>query len=285
MGVYATEEQQRELEYLAKRDAEQSGEEYMDIINPYDYEFEDSFYDYDIHGDNECIVTKTNLKYDYLKMNKKCEIIKFPMSSDENNMKDKKCDYKTLAIMTLYSNVNLNEDHRFINKNNILLNKKEIESLSGNKIDTVCRNIKKLCRLGSDLVEAKNTNKGIVYIIRPLNENGRKFVKIEEDILRVLIDACSSNAIKTYILLKYRCGTKGARVTRKDIANNIGLSVKSDKNLKTITNIIRVLEKIDLITVDIEYVKEVESNGKEQLKKYNNYKIVDYENWKERFEK
>ena len=76
----------------------------------------------------------------------KCKVIKFPMSSDEVNMKNKKCDYKTLAIMTLHSNHTPSENHRYVYKKDILLNKEEIESLSKNQIDTICRNIKKLCK-------------------------------------------------------------------------------------------------------------------------------------------
>ena len=120
---------------------------------------------------------------------KKCEVVKLPITSSENNMKNKKCDYKTLAIMTLYSNFNQDEDHRYIYKNDIILNKDEIETLSKNKIDTIMRNVKKLCKLESKVVEAKNTDNGIVYLINYGEENNdeygyktyRKYVTIEEE--------------------------------------------------------------------------------------------------------
>ena len=223
---------------------------------------------------------------------KKCEVVKLPITSSENNMKNKKCDYKTLAIMTLYSNFNQDEDHRYIYKNDIILNKDEIETLSKNKIDTIMRNVKKLCKLESKVVEAKNTDNGIVYLINYGEENNdeygyktyRKYVTIEEEILRYLTDTGSSNLIKTYILLKYRCldenlKPKETKLTRMDIADNIGLSIKSDNNLKTIGNILTSLAASNLITVHKEYVTEIDESGKEKVKCLNYYKVVSYEEW------
>lgn len=223
---------------------------------------------------------------------KKCEVVKLPITSSENNMKNKKCDYKTLAIMTLYSNFNQDEDHRYIYKNDIILNKDEIETLSKNKIDTIMRNVKKLCKLESKVVEAKNTDNGIVYLINYGEENNdeygyktyRKYVTIEEEILRYLTDTGSSNLIKTYILLKYRCldenlKPKETKLTRMDIADNIGLSIKSDNNLKTIGNILTSLAASNLITVHKEYVTEIDESGKERVKCLNYYKVVSYEEW------
>ena len=222
----------------------------------------------------------------------KCKVIKFPMSSDEVNMKNKKCDYKTLAIMTLHSNHTPSENHRYVYKKDILLNKEEIESLSKNQIDTICRNIKKLCKLESKIVEAKSTENGIVYLINYATEyideyggiSYRKFVPIEEDILKFLIDTSSSNAIKTYIYLKYRCvdkdyNSKETKITRMEIANNIGLSVKSDNNLKTVMNIVKSLENNKLIKTSRRYVTEVSPNGNEVVKCYKFFKVNEYDEW------
>ena len=167
--------------------------------------------------------------------------------------------------------------------------KEEIESLSKNQIDTICRNIKKLCKLESKIVEAKSTENGIVYLINYATEyideyggiSYRKFVPIEEDILKFLIDTSSSNAIKTYIYLKYRCAdkdynSKETKITRMEIANNIGLSVKSDNNLKTVRNIVKSLENNKLIKTSKRYVTEVSSNGNEVVKCYKFFKVKIY---------
>lgn len=279
MSVYANEEQQRELEYQDMLDEKYGYDDYEDYL------YEDNYED-------DCIIT--NKKFT-TKINKpKCEIIRFPMSSNELNMKDKKCDYKTLAIMTIYSNVNLdaNEKHRYIYKKDILLNKDEIETLSNRKIDTICRNVKKLCKLESKVVEAKNTDKGIVYIVNYATEETntkgnkvyRKYVPIEEKILRYLINNATSNVIKTYILLKYRCmygDENGTRVSGKDIASNIGLCVNSNDSLTTVYDMIAGLSGHHLIKVKKRYITEVLDDGKESVKCYNYFTITEYDEWLE----
>ena len=276
MSIYATEEQQRDLEYQAMLDAKYG---YYDDYE--DYLYEDNY-------DNECIVKNKSTK---VKSKDECNVIKFPMSSSEVNMKNKKCDYKTLAIMTYYSNYNSydKEDHRYVYKNDILLNKDEIEGWSKNKIDTVCRNIKKLCKLENNIIEAKNTDNGIVYLINYKDENNRKFVTIEDEILKLLLDGCSSNVIKTYIFIKYRCefnGNKETKLTRKDIVDNVGLSIKSEKNLDKVKRWIYILKGANLIKVNSKYEVEVdELSGNEIVKKFNYYQIVEYEDWIKEYKK
>ena len=57
------------------------------------------------------------------------KVVMLPMSSKKCNMQNKKCDYKTLAIMTLYSNFTpiemqdekgVYETYRFLYKNKII---------------------------------------------------------------------------------------------------------------------------------------------------------------------
>lgn len=281
MSIYASEELQRELEYQDMLDEKYGYDDYEDYL------YEDNY-------DDDCIVPNKESKP---KINKeKCKLVKFPINSDEINMKNKQCDYKTLAIMTMYSKINLsaNEKHRYIYKEDILLNKDEIEKLSNNKINTICKNIKKLCKLESKVVEAKNTNNGIVYIINyateETNSDGnkvyRKFVPIEEDILKHMMDTASSNVIKTYIFLKYRCRYNkncGTKITRKEIAENIGLSPKSDNNLKTVYRCIKALEGNHLIKVSKKYTSEVSDNGNESVKCFNYFTIVSHDKWEEWF--
>lgn len=276
MSICATEEEQKDLEYQAMLDAKYG---YYDDYE--DYLYEDDY-------DNECVIKNKCTKS---KTKKECKVIKFPMSSSEVNMKNKKCDYKTLAIMTYYSNYNSydKEDHRYVYKNDILLNKDEIEGWSKNKIDTVCRNIKKLCKLENNIIEAKNTDNGIVYLINYKDKNNRKFVTIEDEILKLLLDGCSSNVIKTYIFIKYRCefnGNKETKLTRKDIVDNVGLSIKSEKNLDKAKRWIYILKGANLIKVNSKYEVEVdELSGNEIVKKFNYYQIVEYEDWIKKYNK
>ncbi len=240
-------------------------------------------------GNNEIVWCEIEYKEDEeYKPYKVSEVLKLPMSSKEDNLKNKSCDYNTLAIMTLYSNANLTNDdeyQRYVYLNKIYKNQKEIEKLSKNKINTIAKNIRKLSKLENKLVEARNTENGIVYIINYEDENQRKYVTIEEEILKLLIECCSSNVIKTYILLKYLCTSNPKIIDRKYIAREIGLSDKSDNNLKTIGRILRVLMKLNLI--EREEIKKVEvlENGNQKFKIKYKYKIVDYITWKERFYK
>ena len=58
------------------------------------------------------------------------------------------------------------------------------------------------------MVSVTKTNEGkIIYKI----ERPNKFILIEEKILRVLINFCSMNAIKTYVFLKWRCREHGCK--------------------------------------------------------------------------
>lgn len=209
------------------------------------------------------------------------KIIKFPVSTDEKNMKNKKCDYKLLSTLTLLSKYNTGEDHRYIYKDDIILNKDKVEMLSGKKINTVIKNVRKLSKLEGNAVIAKEVNGKIVYIINYKNKKGRKYVIVEEDILRSLLDTGSSNLIKTYMLLKYRCNEETeTRITRKDIAINIGLNGDSKDNLKTITNIIKDLKKKDLIKVNTKYDNKLDANGNFKYAKYLYIRLCNYQEWK-----
>ena len=100
---------------------------------------------------------------------------------------------------------------------------------------------------------------------------------IERRILEVLIDAFSNNAIKVYIFLKWRVGAKGGIVSRKEIAQNIGMSTSGQRQLTEITNIIKSLENNGLIRKELITLDSME-NGNE----YNRacfYEVVPYEEW------
>ena len=97
-------------------------------------------------------------------------------------------------------------------------------------------------------------------------------------------DSRKLEMVKTYIYLKYRCvdkdyNSKETKITRMEIANNIGLSVKSDNNLKTVMNIVKSLENNKLIKTSKRYVTEVSPNGNEVVKCYKFFKVNDYDEW------
>ncbi|MDU6996530.1 MAG: hypothetical protein E6356_16870 [Terrisporobacter othiniensis] len=277
MSEYATEEQQRDLEHQATLDAKYG---YYDDYN--DFLYEDNY-------DNECIIKNKGTKS---KIKDECKILAFPISSSEANMKNKSCDYKTIAVMTLYSQPNIGEDTRYVYKNDLYLNQDEIEKMTGNKLDTVIRNVKKLVKLSGETVSAINTeNNGICYLIK-YSEDNKKYVCIERDILKMLTRVSNHNVIKTYIYIKYRCKVpnngkdkniekyRKTKISNESICENIGLSKKSNCSKDAVREFTKDLISKGLIRKEKRGEVAIQSDGSEKFTYRNYYEIVNYEDWK-----
>lgn len=77
-------------------------------------------------------------------MTEKEKILNLPINSTKENMQNKKCDYKTLSIITVYSNKtpfseddSVEELYRYLYRNKLLANSAEIEELSNLKINKI----------------------------------------------------------------------------------------------------------------------------------------------------
>ena len=192
--------------------------------------------------------------------------LRLPMNVSEYNMKKKECNYKVLAIMTLYSNYDYKEfvegsdaeTHRYLYRDKVIECTEEIEKLSKYKMTTMLRYMKKLSSLEGNLVEAVKTDEGkIIYKINyqsgeiVYDEEGNPtvrhgaFVLIEEEILKYLTHATNSDVIKVYLLIRTLCEhetrrthgkIKEKRITRKFIAEHIGWSTASSHSLDIISN-------------------------------------------------
>lgn len=213
------------------------------------------------------------------------KIIKFPISTDEKNMKNKKCDYKTYCLMTLLSKYTEGENHRYLYEDDIILNKNNVEELSKTKVETIKRNMKKISKLENNLVVAKLIDGRIVYIINYKNEDGRKYVTVEEDILKRLVNNLNSKTIKTYMLLKYRCSTdKFTRITKENININIGLNSKTGTNRKSLDITFELLRDMDLIEKYTKQEKIKNKDGKIVYTTINYIRLLSYEEYKIRRE-
>ena len=227
--------------------------------------------------------------------------VKFPMNIYEGNIGDKKCDYKTLAIMTLYSNNDKpNEEEykywRYVYRNKLVGLSEEIEQLSETKINTILRSVKKLSDLSGGLVTASRSEGGkIIYTInyrdgevirdddgRPIKTTKGSFVLVEEDILKYLIHFGSNLDIKIYLFIRGLCewnerknGKKEMMLTRNYICEHIGLSPNSKANLQLISGATFMLEGSGLIRKN---VLKTSVDGKFVSKIY--YSIVPYNEWK-----
>ena len=215
------------------------------------------------------------------------DIVKLPINTNEKFMQNKKCDYKVLAIMTLYSKFTpMNkqeksgtyEQYRYVYKNKIIEFTDEIEKLSQKKINTIMKNMRALSNINEgELVTAcKNESGEIYYTINYANgTTGNKFVTIDSDMLRALVDAFSSNSIKIYVFLKYMCKDGERKITRSYIAKSIGLTGSND-SLKTISNCTKALCGAGFINKRKVYKNDSEINCEVY------YSITTHEEWKER---
>lgn len=207
---------------------------------------------------------------------------KTQMNTENNIIGDKRMDYKTFAIAMLYSKYNNQNVWHFLYEKTLDENQLEIEGLSNNKINTIKKNIKKLEKLDNHVIQRKVYNNEVVYLLFPQSINGKYYVLIEDEILRVLVNTTNSNVIKTYCILKYLL-SKGSRiVSREFLIEKIGLSVNSDKNFKLMTDIIDTLTDMCLIKKSYDYEKEINLNGKLVTKTRLKLELTTYEEWSNR---
>lgn len=99
-------------------------------------------------------------------------VLNLPINSTKENMQNKKCDYKTLSIITVYSNKtpfleddSVEELYRYLYRNKLLAKSAEIEELSNLKINTVLKNVNKLSKLNNRMVNPVKTESGGNYLL------------------------------------------------------------------------------------------------------------------------
>lgn len=224
-----------------------------------------------------------------------------PMNTEY--IKDKKMDYETLGLITLYSNYKSEtvceeeglsisdiEYHRYIyekGSNSINSNMKNMEKISKNKRRNIKRNIKKLTECNNRVVEVcSDINGNIYYKINPYansNEGMGKFVVINNKMLEYLIHTGNSNMIKTYCMIKIllwddknKCYIE-RQLTREFLLKQIGLS-ESGKNITMMGNILKSLVANGFIKrKKITHVKEM--NGESIVKTNYIYELTTDDEW------
>ena len=224
-----------------------------------------------------------------------------PMNTEY--IKDKKMDYETLGLITLYSNykgevvcdneglsISEVEYHRYIyekGNNSINSNMKNMEKISKNKRRNIKRNIKKLTECNNKVVEVcSDINGNIYYKINPYansNEGMGKFVVINNKMLEYLIHTGNSNMMKTYCMItvllwddKNKCYIK-RQITRDFLLKQIGLS-NCEKNLQQMTDILKSLTANNFIKRE-KNVNVTEVNGEGVVRVMYTYELVDDEEW------
>lgn len=171
---------------------------------------------------------------------------KFPISSSDDNLKNKKIDYKVLMLMTFLSNRKTEEDTsedgkeelwRYLYRNKLVEYQDLVEGISKNKLETIIKTIRKMEKLDCNVINLRKSDKNeIVYDIN-YSKNGKEYITIETKIMETLIHSFNSNAIKVYVLMKWACRKGEIQLTRSWILEKIGLNNNSGINLRLITNI------------------------------------------------
>lgn len=163
------------------------------------------------------------------------------LSIDISKLSDKRFNYKTLAIMSLYSTPQ--NGHMLLNRDVLFDHTNEIEQLSNLKMNTILRSVRKLA-VKDDLVKQYRDELGYMYYSIATNQ----CVRINKDTLKQLINVGDSNLIKTYLFLLSQCSKFEKKViTNQLITQNIGLSPTSNNSLQSITNSTNKLSELGLI--------------------------------------
>lgn len=205
-------------------------------------------------------------------------VYKTQMNTENNIIGDKKMDYKTFAIAMLYSKYNNQNVWHFLYEKTLDENQMEIEGLSKTKINTIKRNIKKLEKLDNHVIQRKIYDNEIVYLLFPQSVDGKYYVLIEDDVLRVLVNTTNSNVIKTYCVLKYLLAKGEKMVTREFLLEKIGLTTY-EKNLQMMTDILDTLTDMYLIKKSYDYEKEINDRENINIKARLKLKLTTYEEW------
>lgn len=221
------------------------------------------------------------------------ENVEFPLPTHKDVLENKKFPYNTFATLMVNSNYggvnNYMEKGSF--RNYLYDNKMEdvMEFLKqleedGAKVTnkrTVERHIKTMLDLGLDLIEVRNTENGIVYMLKSSIDN-KYYVKMPYAQIRELLISTNKNMLKLFAFMKYMCNeTEFKTIERKFIAEHIGLCSKSVKNLDGISTMLTSLANLGFI--EIKEVTKVESDpkGNKTVKTIKSYRLTTIEEYKE----
>lgn len=270
-------------------------EQYIDIINPYDYEFEDSFYDYDIHSDNECIVSKNNLKYEGLDgINWDKEIIVPTHEKIRNNNIEEKGRGRKRNRNDVYKNITTGLVIGYVNKNNDDMYKylyekdidKRLEELKNEGIKTPSKKriVKDFMQiyeqLGVDYIDICSTKEnGLCYMIKQ-SVDGKYFTTIPLFKWKELINHTNKEILRLFAVIsmnKKISENDYVLMTREYLCKCMDIE-PTEGNKKYIGDACNVLFKLGHIDIETEDTVEF-IDGKRVPKTYNWFRLTTHEEW------
>ena len=97
--------------------------------------------------------------------------------------------------------------------------------------------------------------------------------------MQELVKATNQNMLKLYCIFNYMCNEEEyTKITRSFLCNKMGL-IDSEYNRDYMTIMISALAKLGYIYVKQEHRKEIEDDGRIQMKTINLYKLTTYKYW------
>lgn len=181
---------------------------------------------------------------------------------------NKKIDFSVIVSLLLKSNTNLKESNT-IYIDDIRLDKDAICKECNINRATLERRLKYLCE--TNILEAKNTDRGLIYIINYSKDN-KYYVTIEHRILKYLLEHTDKDVIKMYILLKVQCDIlkNNKPMSNAYLCSQLGYSTTSANNLSKIGRLTNTLVEHGLIEKVQKRIYKME-NGKKVIMRTDTY--------------
>lgn len=239
-------------------------------------------------------------EYEEVEVNRISELhdIEFPLPTHKSILENGKYPYNTFATLMINSNYDSEQGKADKNYRNFLYENKmedvmeflkelELEGAKQVSRRTVERHIKTIIDLGFESIECRNTENGIVYMLKASTDD-KYFIKIPYAQIRELLISTNKNMLKLFAFLKVMCTDKQGKIKdsfttidRKFLCEHIGLSSKSDTNVKKVGTMLVSLAKLGFIEIKKTGRNEIDEKGRKVYKTINSYRIRSFEEYKE----
>lgn len=198
---------------------------------------------------------------------------------------NKSFPYNSYAALMINSNFNpANKGENYIYKKDI--KKKVTDFMEEAKAEfpdgkitaprQIERHIKTMLECDIPLLKVENTKNGVVYKLTP-KIDGKYYVRLPYKQVRELIVSTNKNMLKLFVILSYICNTESyTTIDRKFLVRQLGLSDKSDNNIKSISIMTTSLAKLGFIEI-----KVTRKEDEEGYKTINSYRLRTFEEYEE----
>lgn len=173
------------------------------------------------------------------------------ISSHKDFIKNRKVDYRVYTSLSAMSNREPNsKGSRYIYLDKVDKNLKELSEILGISTSMLQKHIRALRKMNVEQFLLEEYNGKLVYRLNYADSDGKNFVTVPMEKIPLLLNGLSNNCIKLYTVFLWSCRTGEKQLTQSWLAEQIGLSKRTEKAVK---DSILVLEKCGLIKIRREY--------------------------------